>query len=112
MEHLKNTVASLLGMVFVFGLMTFLAISAYINRPIFPSDACNRLVQCDINLHQSLQFDADKVPTLAPPRNQNALSKADNSLRASLLGQPVYIQVRTDHSEIEVGWATGESFGR
>jgi len=111
MELLRTTVASLVGVVTVFCVMTILAISPYTRDPIFPAELCSDLVQSDIGQQHLPQPDADKVPTLAPPRI-DALSTAVNSLHIPSFGQSVYVQIKTDRADIEVGWASGEFLGR
>jgi len=111
MEQFKNAVTSIVGIVSILGLMVFLAISSCIDSPTFRAELCSDRVPCDVRLKQSPQSDARKLPTLAPPCI-NTLSTTNNSLRTPLLGQPVYVQVKTDRAEIEVGWASGDYLGR
>jgi hypothetical protein len=72
---------------------------------------CEDSVQCDIPRQPSPGPDAGKVPTPAPPR-LITLKTADSSLHTPALGQSVYVQVKTDHIDIEVGWASTDIMGR
>lgn len=112
MKHFNTTFASIISIVAILSVMAILAISSYKDTPALQAELCSDQAQCDVNLHHPHQPDVGKAPTLAPPRSINALSKADHPLRTPSLGQAVYVQVKTDHSEIEVGWAPGEYMGR
>jgi hypothetical protein len=111
MEHLRTTVTTLAGLFVILGLMFFLAIGSNTVIPSSPTDVCEDSMQCDLTHQPSLGPDAGKVPTPAPPRS--IISKtADNSLHTPPLGQSVYVQVKTDHLDIEVGWASSDFLGR
>jgi hypothetical protein len=111
MEHLRTIIATLVGLVVVLGLMAILLMSSNAKSPLCRAELCGDLVPCDIGCQKSPGPDAGKAPTLAPPR-LNTLSTADNSLRTPLLGQSVYVQVKTDRVDIEVGWASADFVGR
>ena len=111
MGHLRATVATLVGLIVIVGLMAILAIGSNTNNPLCSTEICEDSVQCDIPRQPSPGPDAGKVPTPAPPR-LITLKTADNSLHTPALGQSVYVQVKTDHSDIEVGWASTDFLGR
>ena len=111
MEHLRATVATLAGLIVILGLMIILAIGSNIKNPLCPAEVCEDSVQCDIPRQPSPGPDAGKVPTPAPPR-LITLKTADGSLHTPPLGQSVYVQVKTDHSDIEVGWVSTDFMGR
>jgi hypothetical protein len=111
MERLGTAVASLVGVVAIICVIVTLAISSYTDRPALPLELCNDLVQCDIVRQPSTLFEGGKAPTLAP-RRSDAPSTADSVSQKASLAQPVYVQVKTDHADIEVGWASGEFLGR
>jgi hypothetical protein len=111
MEHLRATVATLVGLFVILGLLVILTISSHIKNPLCPTETCEDSVQCDIPRQPSPGPDAGKVPTPAPPRFIT-LKTADSSLHTPALGQSVYVQVKTDHGDIEVGWASADFMGR
>ncbi len=111
MDHLRTTVATLVGLIVILGLMVVLAISSNTQNPLCPTEQCEDIVQCDIPQQASPGPDAGKVPTLAPPR-LITLSTADGSLHTPPLGQSVYVQVKTDRIDVEVGWASADFLGR
>ncbi len=111
MEHLRATVATLVGLIVIVGLMVILAIGSNIKNPLCPTETCEDSVQCDIPRQPLPGPDAGKVPTPAPPR-LITLKTADSSLHTPALGQSVYVQVKTDHIDIEVGWASADLLGR
>jgi hypothetical protein len=111
MEHLRATVATLVGLFVIVGLMVILAIGSNLKNPLCPTETCEDSVQCDIPRQPLPGPDAGKVPTPAPPR-LITLKTADSSLHTPTLGQSVYVQVKTDHSDIEVGWASADFMGR
>jgi hypothetical protein len=111
MAHLRTIVATLVGLVVILGLMVILLVSSNAKSPLCRTELCRGLVPSNIGCQKSLGPDAGKAPTLAPPR-LNTLSTADNSLRTPLLGQSVYVQIKTDRGDIEVGWASADFVGR
>jgi hypothetical protein len=111
MEHLRATIATLVGLIVIVGLMIALVISASTNNPLCPAETCEGFVQCDIPQQPSPGPDAGKIPTLAPPRSIT-LSTADSTVHTPPLGQSVYVQVKTDHVDVEVGWASADFLGR
>ncbi|MGD0383878.1 MAG: hypothetical protein ABSA77_10170 [Thermoguttaceae bacterium] len=111
MEHLKTTVSTLVGLIVIVGLMAILAINSNIKNPLCPAEIYEDSVQCDIPRQPSPGPDASKVPTPAPPRFIT-LSTADSSLHTPPLGQSVYVQVKADRVDIEVGWASADFLGR
>ena len=111
MEHFRISFSAIIGVVAIVCLMAILAVSACIDSPAFKAGLCNAFVQCDISQKSLPRPDASQMPTLAPPRAGD-LSAKDGSLQALLIGQPVYVQVKTDRADIEVGWAPGEFMGR
>jgi hypothetical protein len=110
MEHLRATVATLVGLFVIVSLLVILTISSHINNPLCPTETCEDSVQCDIPRQPSPGPDAGKVPTPAPPR-LITLTTADN-FHTPALGQSVYVQVKTDHIDLEVGWASADFLGR
>lgn len=110
MEHLRTAVACLVSTVAIMGLIAILLISSYTIHPLYRSDLCSDIVQSDCRLHLP-RADADKIPTLAPPRLHTP-STAEDTLHMPPVGQTVYVHVKTDRADIEVGWASGELIGR
>lgn len=111
MQHSRITVALLVCIFAVGGMLAFFAFGSSANGPANIPDFCRGFGQgCD-GLQRPVGPDAAKVPTLAPPRD-NLSSLADNKLHANSFGQPVYVQVETDRAEIEVGWAHSGFLGR
>ncbi len=100
-------VALLVCMIAIWGMMVFFTISSYTNKLAFRPEFCTDLGQGVNGPRQTLGPDADKAPTLAPPRH-NVPSVVDNNLHVPSIGQTVYVQVESDHAEIEVGWAHSE----
>ncbi len=85
MEHLRTTVATLVGLIVIVGLMVILAIGSNIKNPLCPVEMCEDSVQCDIPRQPSPGPDAGKVPTPAPPRLIN-LSNGGQFFAYSALG--------------------------
>jgi hypothetical protein len=115
MQHIKTSIATLVSLVAILGIMGFLFVSSDVDSLAARVEMCDEVVQCDIPQQLAVQQKTDEVPTLAPPRDNNQ-SLDDNSdsapKNAPLFGQTVYVQVKTDHAEIEVGWASSEKMGR
>jgi hypothetical protein len=111
MEHLRTAVATLVGLIAILSLMAILAIGSRVTNPLCPSESCDDSVQCDIPRQPMPGPDAGKTPTPAPPR-LIGLSTSDKTLPSPPLGQSVYVQVKTDHSDIEVDWASADFLGR
>jgi hypothetical protein len=112
MEHLRSAVACLVGVIAIVCLMAILLISSNTQRQSCRTELCDNLVQCELVLPRAPEPDAGKEPTLAPPRIEDRISTADTPERSPSLGQSVYVQIKTDHSDIEVGWASSEILGR
>jgi hypothetical protein len=112
MEHLRSAVAGIVGVVAIFSLMAILVVSSKTQNQPCGTGLCSDVVQRNLELPHAPRPDAGKIPTLAPPRIDDTLSTADNSLQTPLFGQSVYVQVKTDRADIEVGWASGELLGR
>jgi hypothetical protein len=106
MESLRTTVACL-ACVFVISIMlVVLSISSHTNIPAFQVSDCDP-APCEIASRHPNQPIADQVPTPAPSRTDTP-SKADVSSYVPEIGQTVYVQVKTDHADIEVGWASSD----
>jgi hypothetical protein len=101
-----------MGAIVIASLMAFLIFGSNSQCQSCKTELCNDLAQCNLAPICASVPEAGKEPTLAPPRIGDPVSAADNSLRAPSLGQSVYVQIKTDHSDIEVGWASGELMGR
>jgi hypothetical protein len=112
MKHLRSAVAGIVGVGTIFSLIAILVISSKTQNQPCRTGLCINVVQCSLEPPHAPMSDAGKVPTLAPPRIDDALSTADNSMQTSSFGQSVYVQVNTDRTDIEVGWASGELLGR
>jgi hypothetical protein len=112
MEHFRSAVACLVGVIAIVSLMAILVMSSNTQSQSCQTELCDLLVQCELGLPHAPEPDAGKEPTLAPPRIDDPVSTADNPVRTPSLGQSVYVQIKTDHSDIEVGWASGELLGR
>jgi hypothetical protein len=112
MARLRRAIASLICIAAILGLMALLMISGTRN-PAYHTELCSDYVRCDIGRQHSTNPDTSKMPTLAPPRLK-ALSTTENSnsLHVPYPGQTVYVQVKTDRADIEVGWAPGDLLGR
>lgn len=111
MELLRTTVAILVGLAAIIGVLIIFAISSHTDGLAFRADLCSDLVQNDVGQQPAPQPDADKNPTLAPP-HIDALSTAVDSLHTPPFGQTIYVQVKIDRADIEVGWASAEFLGR
>jgi hypothetical protein len=106
MEHLRTAVACLACVFVISIVLVVLAISSHANIRAFQvSDGDS--IRLEIALRHPNKPDADQVPTPAPSRTDTP-SKADNYSHVSQVGQTVYVQVKTDHGDIEVGWASSE----
>jgi hypothetical protein len=111
MEHYKSIIATLVCAIVISCLMAVLFISSNANIQLSRTGLCGNAVPCDSVPKQSPGTDIDNVPTLAPPR-LNSLSATDGLIHATSLGQTVYVQVKTDHVDIEVGWASADFMDR
>jgi hypothetical protein len=111
MEYFRTLVATLVGIVVILGLMAIILASSYAKNSLCRSALCEDRVTSEFGQIKTSGPDSGKAPTLAPPRF-NILSTTDNSLRTPLLGQSVYVQIKTDHGDIEVGWASADFVGR
>ncbi len=111
MEHLRIAVATLVGLIVILSLMVALVISSQTYNPSCPMEKCESFAQCEIPQQPSTGPDADKVPTLAPPR-LITLSTTDSNLHTPPLGQSVYVQVKADRNDVEIGWASADFLGR
>ena len=111
MEHLRTAVAALVGLVVVLALTATLAISSGANNSPCPVEAPQCVARCDVPQQPSPSPDADKVPTLAPPRSTPA-STADRTAQTPPSGQPIYVQVKADRNDVEIGWASTDFMGR
>lgn len=110
MEQLRTATAGLVCVVAILSLLALLAMSSFMHDRAVKPQMCDYL-QLSSSVRHSASTDADKIPTLAPPR-ADVFSKADKPSHTLSLGQAVYVQVKTDYPEIEVGWAPGELLGR
>jgi hypothetical protein len=108
MEHLRTAVATLVGLGVMLALMAALTISPAANNSPCHVETPQCVAQCDVPQQPSPGPSADKVPTLAPPR-LIPLSNADSTLPS---GQPVYVQVKADRNDVEIGWASTDFMGR
>jgi hypothetical protein len=111
MEHVRTLISCFVGVIVITGSITIFAISPYHDNPAFEAESCDDLAQCTTMPQPVNHPDVDKTPTLAPPRTDGQ-STADNALHTPSFGQTVYVQVKTDHADIEVGWAPSEFRGR
>ena len=66
MEHLRATVATLVGLMVTVGLMVILAIGSNIKNPSYPAEMCEDSVQCDIPPQPSPGPDEGQNPHTCP----------------------------------------------
>jgi hypothetical protein len=110
MDQFRTATASSVCVVAISILLAVLAMSSSSHDRVLKAEVCDYF-QRTAPVSQSPLVDAGKIPTLAPPR-ADALSITDKSIRTLSHGQVVYVQVKADSPEIEVGWVPGESLGR
>jgi hypothetical protein len=108
MEHLRTALATLVGLVVMLALTATLAISSSAGNSSCPVQTPQCLAQCDVPQKVSPGPDADKVPTLAPPRLTQS-STTDSTMPS---GQAIYVQVKADRNDVEIGWASADFMGR
>jgi hypothetical protein len=110
MEQLRTAFTTLVGLAVILSLMAVFMIG--IDKTACPTETCDTLAQRGAAQQPVPHADADKAPTLAPPRRTALSTATEGSTPSSQSGQAVYVQVKADRNDVEVGWASTDFLGR